>query len=67
MSPEWTRLADLLEFTAGQLTVFAKQLAGPADEHDQDHIAERSVFLAADLAMAASGALQARYPIGGTR
>ena len=67
MSPQWTRLADILEFTAGQLALFAKQLAGPAGEHDQDHIAEQSVFLAADLAMAADAALQARYPTGGTR
>lgn len=67
MSPEWTRLAEILEFTARQLAAFAKQLAGAVDDHDQDHIAEQSVFLAADLATAASGALEARYPIGGTR
>lgn len=67
MSPEWTRLAEALEFTAGQLAVFAGQLTDTADETGQEHIAERSVFLAADLAMAASGALEARRPTGGRR
>ena len=67
MSPEWTRLADALDLTAGQSAVFAKQLAGPVDEHDMEWIAERSVFLAADLAMAASSALESLYPTGSTR
>jgi hypothetical protein len=67
MSPEWTRLADIVEFTAEQLVMFAKQLAGPAGGHDREHIAEQSVFLAADLALAADAALQSRHPTGGTR
>jgi len=67
MSPEWTRLLEALKLTAGQLAWFAEQLAGPVDERDEEWIAERSVFLAADLAMAASGALESRYPIGGGR
>jgi len=67
MSGEWSRLAETMAFTAGQLRRFADELAAAIDDTHEEHLAEQTVFLAADLAMAASAALEARYPLGGTR
>jgi hypothetical protein len=67
VSGEWSRLAETMAFTAGQLRRFADELAEPQGDAHEEHVAEQTVFLAADLAMAASAALEARYPLGGTR
>lgn len=62
MSGEWTRLREQVDFAAGQLRRFAAELTAPIDDGHQDQVAEQTVFLAADLACAASNALNARYP-----
>lgn len=67
MSGEWTRLHEQVSFAAGQLRRFAAELAAPIDDRHQDQVAEQTVFLAADLAMAASNALNTRYPQKGQR
>lgn len=67
MSGEWTRLREQVDFAAGQLRRFAAELATPIDEGHQDQVAEQTVFLAADIAIAASNALNTRYPQKGQR
>ena len=62
MSGEWSRLEEIAFFTAGRLRSLAAELAAPIDQHHQDAVAEQAVFLAADLALAASAALEARHP-----
>jgi len=62
VSGEWSRLEEIAFFTAGQLRCLAAELAAPLDRQHQDCVAERCVFLAADLALAASAALETRYP-----
>lgn len=62
MSCAWTRLREQVDFAAGQLRRFAAELTAPIDDGHQDQVAEQTVFLAADLAMAASNALESRYP-----
>ena len=67
MSGEWTRLREQVDFAAGQLRRLSAELAAPIDHGHRDSIAEQTVFLAADIAMAASNALNARYPWKGQR
>lgn len=67
MSGEWTRLHEQVHFAAGQLRRFAAELAAPIDDGHRDQVAEQTVFLAAGIAMAASNALNSRYPRGGQR
>ena len=61
MTGEWTRLREEVSCAAGQLRRLAAELAAPIDDAHQDSIAEQTVFVAADIAMAASNALNARY------
>lgn len=65
MSGQWPHLAETMAFTAGQLRRFADELAAPQGDTHEEHLAEQTVFLAADLALAASAALEARYPVQG--
>ena len=67
MSGEWTRLREEVSFAAGQLRRFAAELTASIDDGHQDQVAEQTVFLAADLAIAASNALNTRYPWKGQR
>lgn len=67
MSGEWARLQESVSFAARQLARFARELATSIDEAHQDGVAEQTVFLAADIALAASAALESRYPIGGRK
>jgi hypothetical protein len=64
VSGEWTRLQENASFAAKQLARFARELATAIDEAHQDSVAEQTVFLAADIALAASAALESRYPSG---
>jgi len=67
VSGEWTRLGEEVSFAAGQLRRFAAELTAPIDEGHQDQVAEQTVFLAADIAIARSTALNTRYPRKGQR